>query len=236
MILEVIILGLIIAIIAISQHRKTDYPPIFKLHNFLTSEECDQIIYNTKDSMYDSKVYSPNNDSTDIIDMSHRKSKQVWIQKDTSPLYQKISNKVTTLTGYTSDLQEQIQIVKYEPGNFFNFHWDSCSDYYHDQHIPTNKPRLSVTDPNHHCNAMDGQFYGPRVVTVLVYLNDDYEGGETEFKHINIKIKPEKGLAVVFTNVDKHGRIYKESMHAGLTVESGTKYIANIWCHLPLFK
>ena len=71
----------------------------------------------------------------------------------------------------------------------------------------------------------------PRQYTIILYLNDEYEGGETEFPHLNKKYKLKKGDALFFNNYNTHGDIAKQSIHRGNKVISGVKYICNIWIH-----
>lgn len=56
-------------------------------------------------------------------------------------------------------------------------------------------------------------------ISVVLYLNDNYEGGELFFKEQNIKIKPEAGSIVIFPSVEPY-------YHESLPVKSGTKYMA----------
>jgi len=56
-------------------------------------------------------------------------------------------------------------------------------------------------------------------VSTVAYLNDDYEGGELWFNHLDQTIKPEVGDIVVFPSTF----IYS---HASLPVKSGVKYSA----------
>lgn len=75
-----------------------------------------------------------------------------------------------------------------------------------------------------------------RLYTVIIYLNDDYEGGETEFRRINKKYKLKKGDALFFNNYDSLGNSTVLSFHSGNEVISGVKYIANMWiCNKPLY-
>ncbi len=71
----------------------------------------------------------------------------------------------------------------------------------------------------------DGQ---GRQKTALIYLNQGYSGGETYFPNINRMIKPETGKLIIWDNL-KNGEKDKDSLHAGLPVQFGTKYIAVIW-------
>jgi prolyl 4-hydroxylase len=68
-----------------------------------------------------------------------------------------------------------------------------------------------------------------RVKTALIYLNDGYKGGETYFPKVDRKINPETGKLIIWNNYNNDGTIIRESEHAGLPVEFGTKYIAVIW-------
>lgn len=61
-----------------------------------------------------------------------------------------------------------------------------------------------------------------RRLAMLVYLNDDFEGGVTRFPRQKLEIKPEKGLVIVFPTGITHP-------HAGLPVEAGTKYACVTW-------
>lgn len=65
--------------------------------------------------------------------------------------------------------------------------------------------------------------------TVLVYLNDDYAGGETHFLHSGLRVKACVGDAILFRNVDMSGRPDMTSKHAGEPVISGTKFVASRW-------
>lgn len=65
--------------------------------------------------------------------------------------------------------------------------------------------------------------------TLLVYLNDDFTGGETYFPELMLKVTPETGKALHFLNEDIDGNVIQYSLHAGLPVKKGIKYACNIW-------
>jgi prolyl 4-hydroxylase len=65
--------------------------------------------------------------------------------------------------------------------------------------------------------------------TALIYLNDGFTGGETEFPKVNQIIKPELGKLVIWENTTDDGVKIENAYHAGLPVITGTKYIAVIW-------
>jgi prolyl 4-hydroxylase len=71
--------------------------------------------------------------------------------------------------------------------------------------------------------------YDGRCKTALIYLNNTYKGGQTNFPNINRVIKPEVGKLIIWDNIDEFGKNDPESFHEGLPVEFGNKYIAVIW-------
>lgn len=71
--------------------------------------------------------------------------------------------------------------------------------------------------------------YGQRAVTVLVYLNDDYEGGETFFPELNLRFKGKPGDALIFWNISASGELEHTSLHAGLPVTKGEKWLLSKW-------
>jgi prolyl 4-hydroxylase len=65
--------------------------------------------------------------------------------------------------------------------------------------------------------------------TFFVYLNDDFERGETFFPELHYQVEPRKGRAVYFLNRDQEDNLIPFSVHAGLPVETGIKYGCNVW-------
>ena len=71
----------------------------------------------------------------------------------------------------------------------------------------------------------------PRTHTILMYLNENYEGGETEFPNLNKQFKLNTGDIIYFPNYDSHGNCTELALHQGNVVKSGEKWIANLWVH-----
>ena len=88
---------------------------------------------------------------------------------------------------------EPLPLMKYEPGNYFNWHTD-----------------------------LTGGFATQRTATMIMYLNDDFEGGSTCFQHLDLKIQPKRGSALVYYYTPAEPLI-----HRGEAVVSGTKFILN---------
>lgn len=69
---------------------------------------------------------------------------------------------------------------------------------------------------------------GQRNWTVLVYLNDDYTGGETRFVKHDITIQPQKNTALIWNNIH-NGKVDPNTLHEAKPVKSKTKYVLQIW-------
>lgn len=67
--------------------------------------------------------------------------------------------------------------------------------------------------------------------TLLLYLNDDFEGGETFFPELNIKVKSAQGRVLHFLNCDEANQILLQAIHAELPIQRGVKYACTMWVH-----
>jgi predicted 2-oxoglutarate/Fe(II)-dependent dioxygenase YbiX len=91
------------------------------------------------------------------------------------------------------------------------------------------KPHFDFLDPSMSGHARDLAVRGQRVATFLIYLNDDYEGGETEFPRLGIRHKARKGDGLLFWNVDESGRPDLRMLHAGTPPTRGEKWVLSQW-------
>ena len=73
-----------------------------------------------------------------------------------------------------------------------------------------------------HCENAGDEFSLKRHLTFMTYLNDVTDGGETAWKFQNVKIKPEKGLTVIWPTTWMF-------THKGISSQTQTKYIATGW-------
>lgn len=173
------------------------------LKNFITSEQCNIIIQLSQNRLVDSEILSGTNKNI-------RNSQQSWISKNdpiTYPIFKKASN----MFNIPFENGEDLQVVRYLPGQFFNEHHDSCCD------------------DNDKCMNFIKRG-GQRVLTILIYLNNDFEGGFTYFKNLELKFKINKGDALVFYPLATGtNQCHPYALHAGMPVTHGEKWIANLW-------
>jgi prolyl 4-hydroxylase len=150
-------------------------------------------------------VNTNGNEKTD-----YRNSKQIWLNDNVSPIVKKISNVTEIMTNLPKKNMEELQMVKYDTSGYFKQHYDPYVD-----------------DPN--SNIRD------RIYTILIYLNDVEEGGETYFNNLNISIKPKKGTGVIFKSLLSDNTVLKKSLHQGMSVLKGNKIICKKWVHIKKF-
>lgn len=80
-----------------------------------------------------------------------------------------------------------------------------------------------------HHDGMGSDNVSPRHITALIWLNDQFEGGETDFPKINVRIRGSVGDMLVFRNVRDNGEFDERMIHAGLPVTEGVKWMASRW-------
>jgi prolyl 4-hydroxylase len=68
-----------------------------------------------------------------------------------------------------------------------------------------------------------------RISTLVMYLNDVEEGGETAFPMLNMSVFPNKGMAVYFEYFYSNHELNDFTLHAGTPVIKGEKWVATMW-------
>ena len=171
--------------------------------NLISKDEAEYIINNAKNSFKESEIIGG-------FDKSIRKSKTTWMYKD-DPIIYDIIKRVCDLSGKDIENSEPLQVVQYEPGGFYNDHHDACCD-----------DDIKCTE-----FVENG---GQRTLTVLIYLNDSFTGGATRFSTIEKDIKPPKYGGIMFNTLEENSnKCHPLALHKGTPVESGVKYVCNIW-------
>ena len=78
--------------------------------------------------------------------------------------------------------------------------------------------------PHHDAGAQAARHW-----TALIWLNEDYEGGQTDFPDVGLRVKGGVGDLLLFHNVTADGAPDPRMMHSGLPVTSGVKWLASRW-------
>ncbi|URE34211.1 P4Hc [Musa troglodytarum] len=134
------------------------------------------------------------------------------------PIIEAIEKRIAVFSQVPAENGELIQVLRYETNQFYRPHHDYFSDTF---------------------NLKRG---GQRVATMLMYLSDDVEGGETYFPMAGsgecscggkvvkgLCVKPNKGDAVLFWSTGLDGETDPNSLHGGCAVLRGEKWSATKW-------
>jgi len=121
-----------------------------------------------------------------------------------------VRQRIAAATKLPAPLFEPSQILHYAVGQRFKPHHDF----------------LDPANPAYHESLAT---FGQRIATFLIYLNDDYQGGETSFPQIGLNFRAERGDALFFANVTKDGAPDPNTLHAGLPTTSGEKWVFSQW-------
>lgn len=97
---------------------------------------------------------------------------------------------------------------------------------------------LSGEEYRHHCDFFrterehwqrERRRGGQRSWTAMLYLNAVEAGGTTHFPRLDLSIEPEPGMLVVWNNMTRNGLPNRHTIHAGMPVEAGRKYVVTQW-------
>lgn len=171
--------------------------------NFLTKEECKEIITLIENNNQRSAVVGTNTDTTTVSE--HRTSYTSNLP-DTD-LVIKIKTKIAETLGYPIEKGEPLQGQVYAPGQYFKSHTDYFENDAYDKHCLSS---------------------GNRTHTFMIYLNEVEEGGETNFNALNKSVSPIEGMALSWPNM-KNGEVLSDALHEGSEVKAGKKYIITSW-------
>ena len=123
--------------------------------------------------------------------------------------WQPVLRRIAALTGHPTEHMEDPQLACYAPGEFYRGHYDAPSP----------------SDPDASMFLACG---GPRLVTVLMYLNDVPRGGETHFEALRLRVRPERGRALLFFPAEPDGTLDARLWHEACTA-ADTKWVAQVW-------
>jgi prolyl 4-hydroxylase len=126
------------------------------------------------------------------------------------PVVAEVDNKIGALLGLDLASSEPLQGQRYAPGQEFRAHTDTFEPGGYDYYV-------------HTADA------GQRTWTAMVYLNQPEDGGATRFKSIGKTIQPELGKLLAWNNLLPDGRPNPATLHQGMKVRRGVKYIITKW-------
>lgn len=119
-----------------------------------------------------------------------------------------IQERMSSATGVPMIQMEGTAILNYQPGQEISDHYDFI-----DPDLPNYRQEISEN--------------GQRIITFLIYLNDNYSDGETVFPKLGIRHKGRTGEGLFFTNALENGASDLRTLHAGTPPLNGEKWIVS---------
>ena len=182
---------------------ETEKAEIFAFGDFLTGDECKKFC-----SMID-LIAKPSTLHLEHYSSGFRTSYSGDFDPY-DPFVMGISRRIDDLLGINPVCGEPIQGQRYLKGQEFRPHndWFYTSEKYWD---------------------LEQRRGGQRSWTAMAFLNEVEAGGETHFVDVGIKIEPKPGVLLVWNNANFQGTPNIHTLHAGLPVEKGEKYVITKW-------
>jgi prolyl 4-hydroxylase len=194
---------------------RLERPQIIVFDNVLSDDECDQLIVRAKDNLARSKTVDPKSGATFVIE--GRTSSGMFLPPRSDAFVERINLRIAALMHAPVENGEHTQILRYQPGQEYVPHLDY-------EHRPDKD--------GHDVWEKTG---GPRVATLVIFLNDVEEGGETVFPQAGVSVSPSRGSAVYFHYTNRHRQVDPLSLHAGAPVIRGEKWVATQWMRSGAF-
>ncbi|KAJ4700598.1 Prolyl 4-hydroxylase alpha-like protein [Melia azedarach] len=204
-------------------------PRAFIYHNFLSKAECEYLIDLAKPHMVKSTVVDSKTGQSK--DSRVRTSSGMFLRREQDKIIRNIEKRIADFTFIPVEHGEGIQVLHYEVGQKYDAHYDYFLDEF---------------------NTKNG---GQRMATLLMYLSDVEEGGETVFPAARtnissvpwwnelsecgkqgLSVKPKMGNALLFWSMRPDATLDPSSLHGGCPVIRGNKWSATKWMHLHEYK
>lgn len=213
-------------------------PRAFEINDFLSQVEVDHIMYLTTGLSLHRSTTAGGAERDEERDHTKdtRTSLNTWVYREKDAIMDTIYRRAADLlrideallrTRSTDEyphmdnsrsLAEALQLVHYSIGQEYTAHHDFGYAKFHEKNQPA------------------------RFATLLLYLNEPEEGGQTQFpRWVNaetsegLNVEPRRGKAVLFYSQLPDGNMDDFSHHAALPVRVGEKWLMNLWVWDPIY-
>ena len=185
------------------QRAATDEAQIYFQPDYLDAAQCQALIDVIDANRRPSTLLSSAPDSefrtSESCDMDR------W-----APNIRPIDEAIAALLGLAPEYGETMQGQRYAPGQQFRAH----HDYFHESEDYWQRVKHEG---------------GQRTWTAMIYLNDVEEGGATWFPQAEVRFRPKRGLLLAWNNMTPQGTLNPATLHEGMPVIKGVKYIITKW-------
>lgn len=176
---------------------------LFIVRCFLGAEECAALIERIDARRRPSEI-------ADDVGIADFRTSETCDLDSGDPVVGDVEARIAELLGLPAAAGEPLQGQRYAPGQEFKPHTDTFEPGGYDFYVHTAD-------------------HGQRTWTAMVYLNQPEDGGATRFKTIGKTVQPETGTLLAWNNLLPDGRPNPATLHQGMKVRRGTKYILTKW-------
>jgi prolyl 4-hydroxylase len=183
-------------------------PIVVTLGNVLSATECEQLVDLARPRLRRSTVIDPPTGANGVV--GDRSSDGIFFRLRETPLIARLDERLAAIMNSPTENGEGLQVLRYHPGGQYPPHFDFL-----DPATPGGEQSIARS--------------GQRISTLIVYLNDVIEGGETVFPEVGLSVVPCRGNGLYFEYTNSHMQLYVRSAHGGAPVIRGEKWIVTKW-------
>ena len=176
---------------------------LFIVRGFLDSETCTALMERIDAQRRPSEI-------ADDVGIANFRTSETCDLDWRDPVVGTVDQMIAELLGLDLAASEPLQGQRYAPGQEFKPHTDTFEQGGYDFLLHTAE-------------------LGQRTWTAMIYLNEPEDGGATRFKTIGKTIQPESGKLLTWNNLLPDGRANPATLHQGMKVRRGTKYVLTKW-------
>lgn len=176
---------------------------VFTCKAFLPGPLCDELIRLIDINRRPSTIADPNGDD-------YFRTSETCDLDAAEPAVEELEERLNAISGIAPEYGEPVQGQRYDIGQEFKAHTDYFDPW--------------GQDYQRYCTVS-----GQRTWTIMIYLNTVKAGGGTRFKELGKTFQPERGRLLAWNNRKADGQVNPATLHHGMKVRQGVKYIITKW-------
>jgi prolyl 4-hydroxylase len=188
-----------------ASERVQDSESILRFPELIPDPICTWLVDSSRGRLVRARVYDPLGQRETVSDTRSNTTATFGIA-EVSVLHFLVQARMASGCGVPLNHFEAPAVLHYEVGEQITPHFD-------------------FIDPRSPDYERQVRTQGQRIFTFLIYLNDDYEGGETAFPQLGIEHRGVRREGLLFANLDARGSPDLRMLHAGKPPTRGEKWV-----------
>jgi prolyl 4-hydroxylase len=181
----------------------SETPRVWSIPGFASAATCNRLIRRAQDKLRPAKMYNRQTKKESYL-AGRNNSDYIFDIANCGVVLLLLRVRISLVVCLPTFNMEPPQVLHYAPGQELKAHFDFVLE------------------------EDDSGTNSERAATFLLALNDEFEGGETEFLKTGLRVRGKRGDGLFFANV-RDGRPDRDSLHAGRPVISGEKWLFSQW-------